>query len=305
MKFVIAILVLVIGSVALADDKRELLYEVLDGSKSIKFKFNETFLDGYKVEGEWTPNGEEAALSGPSIIKFYKDDTQEKFQVFIALSSMNFSHFDGLNLTLDDGETFNASVDLDKTYSLNYSDFYPMSLWRTHADITDNEDFYDNEPPFFFEDLDFDGIDELITVEIRAGQRWSNEYIVHKRRVNNRGIIEYKPFWHTEHNIDDLTKFDKNNRLLTFMGSGGACWNSYDIYKFEKVKYNHIASETERDVIVNPGQEDAFLACENSVFDIVDGKKVLRESIYSYWDDKSHSRKTLKPEVIRDIQRTL
>jgi len=304
MKLVIALLVLVISSVTLADDKRELLYEALDGSKSIKFKFNETFLDGYKVEGEWTPNGEEAALSGPSIIKFYKDDTQ-KFLVFIALSSMNFSHFDGLNLTLDDGETFNPNVDLDKTYSLNYSDFYPMSLWRTHADITDNEDFYDNEPPFFFEDLDFDGIDELITVEIRAGQRWSNEYIVHKKRENNQGVIKYKPFWYTEHNIDDLTKFDKNNRLLTFIGSGGACWNSYDIYKFEKVKYNHIASETERDVIVNPGQEDTFLACENSVFDIVDGKKVLRESIYSYWDDKSHSRKTLKPEVIRDIQRTL
>ena len=305
MKLVIALLVLVISSVTLADEKRKLLYEALDGSKSIKFKFNETFLGGYKVEGEWTPNGEEASLGGPSIIKFYKDDTQEKFQVFIALSSMNFNHFNGLNLTLDDGETFNASVDLDKTYSLNYSDFYPMSLWRTHADITDNEDFYDNEPPFFFEDLDFDGIDELITVEIRAGQRWSNEYIVHKKRENNQGVIEYKPFWYTEHNIDDLTKFDKNNKLLTFIGSGGACWNNYDIYKFEKVKYNLIASETERDVIVNPGKEDSFLACENSVFDIIDGNKVLRESIYTYWDDESHSLKTLKPEIIRDIQRNI
>ena len=44
-----------------------------------------------------------------------------------------------------------------------------------------------------------------------------------------------------------------------------------------------------------------MIACVNSVYDIVNEKKVLRETIYSYWDEESHSYKSIKPESIKEI----
>ncbi len=72
------------------------------------------------------------------------------------------------------------------------------------------------QTPFFFEDIDFDGKDELIVVNFNDGQRWFNTYSIYKptyKYGNTYNLVNTEPF----NIIDQLTTFDKDSKTLVII----------------------------------------------------------------------------------------
>jgi uncharacterized protein len=89
------------------------------------------------------------------------------------------------------------------------------------------------DTPFFFYDLDFDNVKELIIAGRAQGQRYSSIYRVYSLRdgvlVNQTNqVTDIEPFLE----LDGLSTIDISNKTINIYGSGGACngWNK--TYKF-------------------------------------------------------------------------
>jgi len=81
------------------------------------------------------------------------------------------------------------------------------------------------------------------------------------------------PYYPTNEPVDSSTEFDRVNRTLKTWSSGGACtFNSYK-YKFDSGKYNLIE-------YTNADRDYDNDVCKILIYDVVDGKKVLRETLY-------------------------
>ena len=132
--------------------------------------------------------------------------------------------------------------------------------------------------PFFFEDVDFDGKDELVMVSFNSGQRWYNEYIVYKSNYkygNMYNLVNTEPL----SIIDQLSTFNKQNRTIDVFSSGGACTNSNE--KFKLIDGKYIAIElTEWDYYVR----DGVSVCVESIYTVIDDKRILKSKSESYWD---------------------
>lgn len=75
-----------------------------------------------------------------------------------------------------------------------------------------------------FIDLDFDGINEIIEINFRAGQRHRHTYTIYKHEGlemsgNQLKLLDFPPF----NNVDSQTIFNKKDKTIKTFDSGGAC----------------------------------------------------------------------------------
>lgn len=98
--------------------------------------------------------------------------------------------------------------------------------------IQDNE-FLDGEAPFFFRDIDFDGIEELLITNWKVGLKDSHEYDVYKIAFLNAIPIVNTPFYNPTGKISDYnTDFDSIHKTITVhMRSGSIYYGGYLKYK--------------------------------------------------------------------------
>ena len=276
MKQIILLVFLLLSPVTYADtDEWNSFY---DGTKTIHLKFTDIINDKYNVNIVWMPrDGEGPRLVGPAIITFSKDSgyvfsvTADNFHLpFDELKESGILKFD------NDGQA--VKVDLSKVYSFEYSSdsFNKVSLMNnTHKYEASGSR---EQVPFFFEDVDFDGKDELVMVSFNSGQRWYNEYIVYKSNYkygNMYNLVNTEPL----SIIDQLSTFNKQNRTIDVFSSGGACTNSNE--KFKLIDGKYIAIElTEWDYYVR----DGVSVCEESIYTVIDDKRILKSKSESYWD---------------------
>jgi hypothetical protein len=268
MKYILLLLALFLFnlSVHAEEDERKSFF---DGTKTIHLRFTDIIDDKYTVDILWTPNdGYVPALVGPATIRFVKD-SGSVFSVSVDAFHLPFDALNKLGLLKfdDSGDYHTLVVDLTKVYPVEYNTTGKDSLF---------DSFHGNNVPFFFEDIDFDGKDELIIVDFGTGQRRVDDYKVYKPTYKNGNMYNLatdKPF----DMLDQKTTFNKENRTIDVFLSGGACGSTNEKFKLVNGKYKPIEF-TEW----NPTEG----ACAETVYGIREGKRALKSITESYWDSE-------------------
>ena len=244
-------------------------WEYIDGSVKIKFRFKEILNHQFLVEGVWTPDGGEAGHAGLAELVFKDIHNGSESKINIRYFSLAFGHFEGLDIVLNKNDEwyFNPNVDLDKTYLVNYYDLDRMSLWNY------KHQWYPQ--PIFFEDINFDEKRELITLDWMAGQRFNHEFEIYQ--INTQDAqTKFTPYYPAKEAIDTSTEFDRANKTIRTWHSGGACSYSNYKYQYDGQKYRFV-EYVKADVL---DWDTKKQKCHRLVYDIWDGKKVLRERYY-------------------------
>ncbi len=171
-------------------------------------------INEYRVQVKWIPK--EAGckfVEGNAIIDFY----HESGTLFTIMHEFYFS--DIIDFDKSNGR---AIISNQRTYSCRY----PKSK--------DSSEFNRSDVPFYFADLNFDGIKELILVSLCKDQRFRDSLSVYGitsdyKLVNKeRQITDKEPY----KSFDSQTVFNKNDKTVTVSDSGAA-----DIYEERTYKY--------------------------------------------------------------------
>ena len=117
------------------------------------------------------------------------------------------------------------------------------------SDYTANKD--EQEPmllykPFFFKDLDFDDIPELIIVHNSLAVRWHNGYDVYHIVEGVPILMDKPPYYNADNNgfgMTDYPKFDFKRKIITCpIPEGELCYTDFIVYgiskKKDKIKVN-------------------------------------------------------------------
>lgn len=251
-----------------------------DGTKTIHLKFTDVIDDKYTVDVLWTPDdGYVPRLVGPATINFTRGGST--FSVLANAFHMPFDTLWKLGLVkFDDSSKYDGhtiKVDLSKVYPVEYDSLNKPTLFN-------NSHHYDKLKtgglaPFFFEDIDFDGKDELVVVDFGTGQRWVDEYTVYKATYENGStynLVVEKPF----NMFDQKTTFNKENRTIDIFLSGGACTNSNEKFRLIGGEYTSVEF-TDWDYYIDDIKGSV---CVESIYTIANGKQVLKSKSESYWD---------------------
>ena len=177
MKYIILLAFLLINPVTQAEEVGQKSF--FDGTKTIHLKFTNIIDGQYTVNVLWMPDdGLAPQLVGPATINFVKDKghsfsvSAEAFHLPInVLNKFGLLRYD------DSGDYHTLPVDLSQVHPIEYGSG-EVSIFNNPYHL-----HYDKPivgiVPFFFEDIDFDGKDELIIINTRAGQ----EHLRSKREL--------------------------------------------------------------------------------------------------------------------------
>lgn len=274
MKQIILLVFLLLSPITYADtDERDSFF---DGTKIIHLTFTDLIDNKYIVNVLWMPDdGLVPRLVGPAIISFTKDGgysfpiLADAFHLpFDLLTKLGILKFDE-----DSSDGHTAAVDLTKVYSVKYDSLGEVGLF-------DNSHHYDESrlgtTPFFFEDIDFDGKDELVVVNFKAGQRWVDSYTIYQPTYKNGymyNLATTSPF----SSLDQKATFNKEKRTIDVFSSGGACGSTNE--KFQLVDGKFTPVEFVEWVIV---ENDEKIACIESIYTVIDEKRILKSKSDSY-----------------------
>lgn len=181
-------------------------------------------INGYSVSVLWKPLVvRNNRTIGPAILEFYKIDEPYSFY-------LTNTHFGLENSKLP----FSYSEDNLSITSLNE---HEINLEYNEDDLGSDYSFGTTNEPFFFQDLDFDSIEELVLVEIENGQRGVASFKAYKfdgpeLQPERYGITTIEPF----NSLDEMSEVDYLNQQITIYQSGGSCANTYEIYKLQPAK---------------------------------------------------------------------
>jgi len=202
----------------------------------IIFDFQEK-VGKYKVKVWWFPNeviNGTGEVSGSAIIKLQNLETKE-------INTITTEHFVPYRNNLEGND---ISIKISKLAALLSIDAKERELKLVKSGTITVEKKDDIWTNLSFEDVNFDGKDELLFTEFGAGQRgFSNEKIFDL----SYGMEEmnYEPF----NQIDDETIFDKDKKEIIIIAHGGACSSSNYTYKktgagwFELVETEEMQSD--------------------------------------------------------------
>jgi len=240
MKYLIILILLLLNPLAQAEEEQASFF---DGTKTIHLKFTDVIDDKFTVNVLWTPDdGYVPRLVGPATISFTRN-SGGVFSVSAVAFHLPLSILNGLGFLKFDEDSrgwHTIEVDLTKVYPVNY---------KGRASLFDN--FRGNSAPFFFEDIDFDGKDELIVVDFGTGQRWVDEYTVYKSNDIPNRKITYRPTYPENNSynlattkpfnmLDQKTTFDKENRTIDVFLSGGASGSTNEKFKLVNGEYKPV-----------------------------------------------------------------
>jgi hypothetical protein len=249
-----------------------------DGTKIIKLSTESAIIykeELYNIDIEWTPDdGLSPRLTGAAKINFHPIQG-DSFSIFSEAFHLPDSMLDDLGIIGKNAWSINREIDLKKTHSFNYESLVKISL------IDNSHQSYNyayDVTPFFFEDVNYDGEDELVIVNTSAGQRWVNSYSIYKKNQNNGFILFNEAPFNT---LDQLSTFDQKNRAVDVFSSGGLCTNSNKRYRLIEGKY----------ILVEFIDWDSYptnnrIICVKSKYNVVSGERILKSKAESYWSSE-------------------
>jgi hypothetical protein len=271
MKYLIILIFLLLNPAVHAeeDDEPDVFF---DGTKTVHFKFTDV-VDGkynYIVDVMWTPDNNAPLGVGPAILRFSE---KEWFNSF----SVTTSAFD-LSGDILKKVGYYASVDWDYHKDILNTVFTIDYKSLSKSSLLDNK--HEGNAPFFFEDVDFDNINDLVIREKGSGQRSVDAYKVYNLRSSGGrvsdlySVVNKEPYTR----FDELTTLNKEDKTIAIYSSGGSCQNSERIYKrangqLKYVKYKKWRESTNKKL---------GYVCTESTYDIVDGKQVLESETDSF-----------------------
>ena len=220
-------------------------------------------IKGYSVSVLWKPLVvSNNRTIGPAILEFYKIDEPYSFYLTnnhfgLENSMLPFSYSeDGLSIT-----SFNK---------------YEINLEYNEDDLGTDYSFGTTKAPFFFQDLDFDKIDELVLVEIDNGQRGVASFKAYKfdgseLLPDRNGITTIEPF----NSLDEMSKVDYLTKRITIYNSGGNCANSYEIYKLQPAKNEYEGNSFVLETVIEEQIEEKSNKCYELTYSVIGQSKKL------------------------------
>jgi hypothetical protein len=213
-------------------------------------------INGYTVKVVWKPKAVRYShTKGPAIIEFYNKKDSTSF----TLTNNNFS-------ILNSKLPFGYTADSTEIISLNQNDF---KLVYDENNLKSEESFGTTSEPFFFRDIDFDNIKELVIVEIDNGQRGVatfKAYNFENGEIQSEyGITNIEPF----KSLDEVSEIDYVNKRIIINGSGGVCAGSSEIYKLQPSK--NIILET----VIEQLRDDNLNKCYELKYKVIKQSKQL------------------------------
>jgi len=273
MKYILLLLALFLFNLSAHAEEDEWI-PFYEGNKTIHLKFTDVINDKYTVNVLWTPDdGLQMALNGPAVVQFVPIEPGYGAESFVV--EYGYFHLPGSVLVklgiMDSDFEYDRSIDLHKTYTLKYSDLIDAGV-RT---------------PFYFHDYNYDGVDELVTVERGSGQRFFDEFYFYKLD-GYKYLYKHFDLINTDEadvarysDIDSSTEFDEDNKTIKTHSIGGSCGSSAVTYKQQSDLEFHPVVYKEWDS--RPTMEYGYV-CTESTYDIVDNKQVLKSKSKSYKD---------------------
>ena len=109
-----------------------------------------------------------------------------------------------------------------------------------YKEIRDNGEFYPKYTPFFFQDMDFDGIPELIIVHQSDTVRYHDKYNVYRIVEGKPILLDYPPYYVegcVGFGMTDYPEFDFKKKTITCpKAEGDIRYYGYDVYGISKKK---------------------------------------------------------------------
>ena len=220
-------------------------------------------INGYSVKVIWKPKAVRYRhTKGPAIIEFHNKKDGTSF----TLTNNNFG-------ILNSKLPFSYSKDSMEIISLNQND---IKLVYDENNLKSEENFGTTNEPFFFQDLDFDAIKELVIVEIENGQRGVASFKAYKLEYGDiqselYGITNNEPF----KSLDEMSKIDFVNKRIIIYGSGGACASGYEIYKLIPSKNDYEKNKFVLEAIIEEQSDDNLSKCYELKYKIINQSKQL------------------------------
>jgi len=264
------------ASYANEDDEPDVFF---DGTKTVHFKFTDV-ADGkfnYIVDVMWTPDHYAPLGVGPAILRFSEKEWSNSFSVTTSAFDLSGDILKKAGYYASDDWGYHKDI-LNTVFTIDYKSLSKSSL-------LDNK--HEGDAPFFFEDVDFDNINDLVIIESGAGQRTVDAYKVYNlrsgggRRVSDLySVVNKEPYtW-----FDALTTFNKEGKTVAFYSSGGSCQNSERIYKRVDGQLTYVKYKKWRE---STNKKLGYI-CTESTYDIVDDKQVLDSETDSFYDNDKH-----------------
>ena len=130
--------------------------------------------------------------------------------------------------------------------------------------------------PFFFQDLDFDTIEELVFLEIDNGQRGIASFKAYKfenseLQPDRYGITSIEPF----RSLDEMSTVDYLTKRITIYKSGGNCANIHEIYKLQPAKNDYEANSFVLETIIEEQRDEKSNKCYESTYSVIGQSKKL------------------------------
>ena len=278
MKQIILLIFLFLNPAAHAeeDDEPDVFF---DGTKTVHFKFTDV-VDGkynYIVDVMWAPNSYLAIGEGsPAILRFSEKERLNSFSVTAGAFDLSGDVLKKVGYYTSDDWGYHEDI-LNKVFTIDYRTLSQSSL-------LDNA--HGGDAPFFFEDVDFDNINNLVVLESGVGQRRVDAYKIYNfnsyggRVPDLYSVVDKEPYtW-----FDAKTKINKEDKSIAFFSSGGACSSRENTYKRvgDQLKYIKYKKWHESE------SKKLGFVCTESTYDIVDGKKVLEFEVDSFYDSDKH-----------------
>jgi hypothetical protein len=220
-------------------------------------------INGYSVNVIWKPNAVRYShTKGPAIIEFYNKKDSTSFTI-------TNNNFGILNSKLP----FSYSEDSMEIISLNQD---KIQLNYDEKSLKSEEHFGTTNEPFFFQDLDFDNIKELVIAEIENGQRGVASFKAYKMEDGDiqselYGITNNEPF----KSLDEISKIDYINKRIIIYGSGGVCASGSEIYKLIPSKNDYDERKFVLETVLVEERDDKLDKCYELKYKVINQSKQL------------------------------
>jgi hypothetical protein len=220
-------------------------------------------IHGYSIKAIWKPSTIIFNhIVGPAIIEFISKKDSASF----TLTNNNFS----IQKNRLPFSYTSEGLEIEK---LNQK---CIRLAYNQKNLKTNESFGTTNEPFFFQDIDFDNIKELIIVEVGNGQRGVASFKAYKFDVG--GVqsdlynITYKePF----KLLDEMSTVDYKNKRITIYGSNGVCAGTTEIYELHTAKNGGLENKFVLETIIEEQRYDSFDDCYEVKYKVISSTKQL------------------------------
>lgn len=231
-------------------------------SKFVTLEFSNE-INGYKVKAFWKPSSVVYGyVVGAAIVEFYNVKDSTSFSIphvkFSILKNKLPFGFEEDSTKLTEIKQSEITLEYNKNYEPSENGFGKI-----------NESF-------FFKDVNFDGVEEILFMESGNGQRSVSTFKVYEKGLYQDDEIQYDFVARTPFDlIDEFTKFDYQSKSIEIYSSHGSCLNGTTIFMLQPSKNIYDVDAFKIAYIIEQERDDELQKCYVLKYRIVNNTKYL------------------------------